>query len=80
MNLYYRIDQEELEKKGMAHKSELCNEQGGLKSLQQFSMLQRFRNNKDFRQPDRYKPKNMEDLKEKEAEWYRANAQTEAQR
>ena len=26
MNLYYRIDQEELEKKGMAHKSELCNE------------------------------------------------------
>jgi hypothetical protein len=37
--MYYRIDQEELEKKGMAHKSELCNEQGGLKSLQQFSML-----------------------------------------
>ena len=30
MQIYYTIDQEELEKKGLSHKSELEKEQGGL--------------------------------------------------
>ena len=82
MQIYYRIDQQELEKKGLAHKSELCKEQGGLKSLHQFSMLQRFRQSKDFKAPDRFKSKtvNFEEVKEKEGEWYRENAQTAQQK
>ena len=45
-------------------------------------MLQRFRQNKDFRAPDRYKSKNVnfEEVKEKEGEWYRENAQTVQQK
>ena len=54
LGLYHRIDQEELEKRGLAHKSELNKEQGGLKSLHQFSMLQRFRSGKSYNAPDRY--------------------------
>ena len=43
MQVYYRIDQEELEKRGLGHKSELEKESGCLTNLHQFSMLQRFR-------------------------------------
>lgn len=39
MHLYYRIDQEELERRGLGHKSEIDNEQGKLTQLHQFSLL-----------------------------------------
>ena len=77
MQIYYRIDQEELEKRGLGHKSEIDNKSGSLKQIHQFSMLQRFRKGKDMKAPDRYKSKLVEDpnlLKEQEAEWYRKNA------
>ena len=80
MQVYYRIDQEELENRGLGHKSELEKESGSLGNLHQFSMLQRFRKAKDFRAPDRYKPKNQEEasqIKEQEAQWWRQNAQTD---
>ena len=70
MQVYYRVDQEELEKRGLGHKSELEKESGSLTNLHQFSMLQRFRQSKDFKAPDRYKPKNSEEaqhIKEQEA-------------
>jgi len=79
--LYQRVDQEELEKMGLGHKSELSFEQGSLKSLHKFSMLQRFRQSKDLKAQDSYKPKvqNKEEyieIKEKEIEWWRTNALT----
>lgn len=43
MKVYSRVDQEQLEKIGMAHKSEFNNDQGGLKAMQKYSLLQRFR-------------------------------------
>jgi hypothetical protein len=64
MHTYYRIDQEELEKKSLGHKSELDHESGGLTDVYQFSMLQRFRRNCDFKAPDRYKPKNVDEIQE----------------
>ena len=51
--------------------------------MHKFSMLQRFRQSKDFRAPDKYKPKVIDDetnLKEQESEWYKNNVQTEQQR
>ncbi|CDW86997.1 UNKNOWN [Stylonychia lemnae] len=50
--LYQRIDQEELEKIGVADKQTLTEE--AIHDLHEYSMLQRFRQNRDFRQPDRY--------------------------
>jgi len=79
MQTYYRVDQEELEKRGMAHKSELSKESGGLNHMHKFSMLQRFRQNKDFKAPDRYRPKVIDgetDIKALEDQWYKNNAQT----
>lgn len=64
MQTYYRIDQEELEKRNLGHKSELDLESGSLSDVFQFSMLQRFRKGKDFRAADKYKPKTVEDLNE----------------
>jgi len=80
MHTYYRIDQEELEKRGMAHKSELEKGQGGLGNMYQFSMLQRFRQQRDFRAPDKYKPRVVDedtDYKSRENEWFKQNVQTE---
>ena len=50
----------------MAHKSELSKESGGLLAMHKFSMLQRFRQGKDFNAIDRYKPKceNIEEIKD----------------
>jgi hypothetical protein len=52
--LYLRIDQEELEKLGVADKQELT--ETVIPDLHEYSMLQRFRQSKDYRQPDKYKP------------------------
>ena len=68
ISLYQRVDQQELEKLGVfGHKSELDKDQGGLESMYKFSMLQRFRNNKNLKDVDRFQPKeNKEELKAKE--------------
>lgn len=39
MQTYYRIDQEELERRQLGHKSELDVESGSLSDVFQFSML-----------------------------------------
>ena len=82
ISLYQRVDQQELEKLGVfGHKSELDKDQGGLESMYKFSMLQRFRNNKNLKDVDRFRPKeNKEELKAKENEWWRNNAQTQEER
>jgi len=54
-DLYQRIDQEELEKIGVNNKQDVSEQ--ALVDLHQYSMLQRFRNNKDFKGVDKYKPK-----------------------
>lgn len=76
--IYQRVDQQELEKLGcFGHKAELDKDQGGLKSMHQFSMLQRFRQNKSLKEVDKFKAReNKEELKAKENEWWRNNAQT----
>ena len=43
----------------MGHKSELCQASGSMKELFQFSMLQRFRQNKDLKSFDKSKPQPM---------------------
>lgn len=81
LQMYYRVDQEELEKRGLGHKSEFDKDQ--VPQLQQFSMLQRFRNGKDLKAPDRFKSKLLEtdnELREKEEMWWRTNVQTEEQK
>lgn len=81
MQLYYRVDQEELEKRGLGHKSEF--DKDSIPQLQQFSLLQRFRKNKDLRAPDKFKSRLLEtdnELKEKEAQWWKDNVQTEEQK
>lgn len=80
--IYQRVDQLELEKLGcFGHKSELDKDQGGLESMQKFSLLQRFRQSKNLKEVDRFKPReNKEELKQKENEWWRNNAQTQEER
>ena len=82
ITMYQRIDQEELEKNGLSHKSELSKDSGGLLAAHKFSMLQRFRQSKDFRAIDRYKPQceNIEEIKDQEKSWMRQNVQTEEER
>lgn len=80
--IYQRVDQVELEKLGcFGHKSDLDKEQGGLEAMHRYSMLQRFRTGKNFKEVDKFKPKeNKEELKQKENEWWRNNAQTQEER
>ena len=51
-------DQEQLEKHGFGHKSEIESNEGALNCAYQFSMLQRFRDGRNFNAVDRYRPKN----------------------
>ena len=64
--MYQRVDQQELETRGMAHKSELSADSGGLLAAHRFSQLQRFRQSRDLRAIDKYKTKceNIEEVKE----------------
>lgn len=82
--VYQRVDQIELEKLGcFGHKAELDKDQGGLDSMHQFSMLQRFRQNKSLKEVDKFRARengNKEELKSKENEWWRNNAQTQEER
>jgi len=83
--IYKRIDQEELEKLGLGHKSEIGTDSGSLKSVFEYSMLQRFRQNKNFRQIDKYKPKaatkeELLEIKEREHDWWNQNAVTKQQK
>ena len=69
----------------MGHKSELNSDQGGLDSMHQYSMLQRFRANRDFKAVDKYKPKyttpeEADEVRSKENSWWRTNAVTEEQK
>jgi hypothetical protein len=49
--------------------------------MHQFSMLQRFRQNKSLKEVDKFKAReNKEELKSKENEWWRNNAQTQEER
>ena len=82
ISVYQRVDQLELEKLGcFGHKAELDKDQGGLNSMHQFSMLQRFRQNKSLKEVDKFKAReNKEELKAKENEWWRNNAQTQEDR
>ena len=70
-----------MEKLGLGHKSELNKEQGSLSAMHKFTMLQRFRQNRDLRAVDKYKPKysnreEMDEIKDKENSWWKVNAQT----
>jgi hypothetical protein len=83
--MYQRIDQKELEDLGMSHKSELNDDLGNLKSMHNFSMLQRFRQGRDFKAVDKYKPiadsqDDLNEIKAKENEWWRSNVITEEQK
>lgn len=76
--MYQQVDQQELEKLGLGHKSELDKEQGSLKAMHKFSMLQRFRGNKDLKAVDKYKPKaedteDAAEIKEKENAFFKNN-------
>lgn len=53
-DLYQRIDQEELEKLGVSHKSQI--DEGALPELRQYTLLQRLRNGRDLKAVDKYKP------------------------
>ena len=53
-----------MEKLGLGHKSELDQKNGSLNAMHKFSMLQRFRQNKDFKAVDKYKPKVERDEQE----------------
>lgn len=83
---YQRIDQQELEKLGLGHKSELAKESSGFKSLHNHSMLQRFRSGKNFRAVDKYRSQlemdheTKEKVKAMEDSWYRENVQTNEER
>ena len=61
----------------MGHKSELDKDQGSLASMHKFSMLQRFRDNRDLKAVDKYKPKTEADeaaeIKEKENAFFKNN-------
>mmetsp|Transcript_13089 Transcript_13089/g.20319 ORF Transcript_13089/g.20319 Transcript_13089/m.20319 type:complete len:157 (+) Transcript_13089:488-958(+) len=85
ISLYKRVDQEQLEKVGLSHKSDINTEQGGLKSLYDYSMLQRFRGERAFFKVDTYKPavatkEEADQLKEKERDWWKENAVTKQQK
>jgi len=54
-DMYKRIDQEELEKLELAHKSNVQEEKLG--ELHQFTLLQRFRHGKDLKAEDKFKSK-----------------------
>lgn len=74
-----------MEKLGLGHKSELNKDQGSLKAMHSYSMLQRFRSGKDVKAVDKYKPKysnreEMDEMRGKENEWYRQNAQSSQDR
>jgi hypothetical protein len=62
--MFKRIDQEELEKLGVGNKQEISVE--AITELHQYSMLQRFRQNKDFKEEDKYKPKGSKKGQDKE--------------
>jgi hypothetical protein len=53
--LFKRIDQEELEKLGVTHKSNIHID--SFEDLHQYSMTMRFRAGKDMKEPDSYKSK-----------------------
>lgn len=85
MKIYQRIDQEQLEKHGLGHKSELESDSQVLGAAHQFSMLQRFREGRSFQAVDRYKPKNIEKeeqqaIRDRENQWIRENTVTDEQR
>ena len=51
--------------------------------MHKFSLLQRFRQSKNLKEVDKFKPitkENKEELKQKENEWWRNNAQTKEER
>jgi hypothetical protein len=49
--------------------------------MHKFSLLQRFRQSKNLKEVDRFRPKEKkEELKQKENEWWRNNAQTQEER
>ena len=49
--------------------------------MHKFSLLQRFRQSKNLKQVDRFRPQEKkEELKQKENEWWRNNAQTQEER
>ena len=80
--MYKRTDQKTLYNCGLGHKSELSVESGGLKSAHGLSMLQRFRQGRDLREYDKYKPKpedheDPNEIRGKENEWWRTNVITE---
>jgi len=56
--MYQRIDQEEIEKLGLGSKKELGEE--AISGLHEYSLLQRFRQNKDLYAVDDYQPKRKE--------------------
>lgn len=85
LKIYQRIDQDQLEKHGLGHKSEFESDSGILNSAYQFSMLQRFREGRNFHAIDRYKPKNLEKeeqqaIRDRENQWIRENTVTDEQR
>lgn len=87
IKIYQRIDQQELEKLGLGHKSEVTKESAGFKNLHNLSMLQRFRSGKNFRAVDKYRSQLVENdqetkanVKQMEDSWYRENVQTQEER
>ena len=63
-DLYQRVDQEELEKLGVSHKSQV--DEGALPELRQYTLLQRLRQGRDLKAIDKYKtakkPVNKENI------------------
>lgn len=62
--MFKRIDQEELEKLGVGSKQDISVE--AITELHEYSMLQRFRQNRDLKQEDTYKPKGVKKGQDKE--------------
>lgn len=81
VTIYKRVDQEELERLELDHKSEFSFDDGSLQAVFRYTQLQRFRKGKNLKAVDKYKPEldeqKRKEVRDRENQWYRENVITE---